>query len=45
MFCVQELFSLSNIVPFVKKKKLERYFTAGQATDENMAHEHGMLDT
>jgi hypothetical protein len=34
---------LSKIVPFIKK--VGKYFTAWYATDDNMAHAHGMLDT
>jgi hypothetical protein len=41
---VLSTFFFSKIVPFMKKK-VEKYCRAGQATDDNMAHAHCMLDT
>jgi len=42
-------FLLSTIFFFEKMRRLrdnlEKYCTAGQATDDNMAQAHGMLDT
>jgi len=35
-------FLKQNIVPFMSV--VEKYGTAGQATDDNMAHAHFMLD-
>jgi hypothetical protein len=40
-FYVQKLFS--KIEPFIKN--VGKYCRAGQATGDNIAHEHGMLDT
>jgi len=40
-FCVQELCSRNSCCLW---ENLEKYDRAGQATDENMTHEHCMLD-
>jgi len=39
LFCVQ-LICIENRAVYV-----EKYYTAGQATDVNMAHAHFMMDT
>ena len=38
-------FFFSKIVSFMRQCGKIMYCTGGQATDENMTHAHGMLDT